>query len=211
MSDVAGGPAPASTSNGRLVPVGLVVLLQIQKKKLNVVTPDGKVYRTTSLIEVESLKVGSGGVIAAIDGGWVLDRHHSGHPAEANEHRPHRVLSIGFTRHYKLIESEFGWAPLGAAGENIVVDTEERLHHEDVAKGFVIRTSGGELELDPPDVLNPCVPFSKFLLRDPGTPARRVVGAQRFLGAGMRGYSMGTSRVPDYATVEKGDLVLRRV
>lgn len=211
MSNVTEGPAADPTPDSRLVPVGLVVLLQIQKQKLNVVTREGKVYRTTSLIAVESLKVGRAGVIAEVDGGWVLDRHHSGHPAEAHEHRPHRILSIGFTRHYKLIESEFGWAPLGAAGENIVVDTEERLYHEDVSKGFVIRTSGGELELDPPDVLNPCVPFSKFLLRGPGAPARGVVRAQRFLRDGMRGYSMGTSRVPDYATVQKGDLVLRRI
>lgn len=206
--------APASrlaSRTSRLVPVGIIALLQIQKEKLNVVTPDGKVYRTGSLVRVDSVKVGRAGVIAEVDGGWVLDRHHSAHPVETAEHRPHRTLSIGFSRHYKLIEGEMGWAPLGVAGENIVVDTEDRLHHEDVSLGFVIRTSDGDLELDPPDVLNPCVPFSRFLLREEGAPPPRLLAALEFLAEGMRGYSMGMSRVPDYATVRTGDLVLRKV
>lgn len=203
-------PSPADTSAG-LVPVGLISLLQIQREKLIGDTPDGQVYRTTSLIKVGELKVGRAGVIAEVDGDWVLDRHHSAHPAEARAHRPDRILSIGFSGHYKLIECEFGWAPPGVAGENIIVDTAERLHHQDVAGGFVIRTSGGDVELDPPDVLDSCVPFSKFLLRDKGTPVRRVVRARKFLGGGMRGYSMGASRIPKYATVRTGDLLLRTV
>ena len=212
MSRLSGAslPDPAATSAG-LVPVGLIALLQIQKERLIGDTTDGQVYRTTSLIKVEELKVGRAGVIAEVDGGWVLDRHHAAHPAETRAHRPGRILSIGFSRHYKLIENEFGWAPPGVAGENIIVDTAERLHHQDVAGGFVIRTSGGDVELDPPDVLDSCVPFSKFLLGDEGTPVRRVVRARRFLGAGMRGYSMGASRIPGYAAVRTGDLVLRKV
>ena len=193
------------------MPVGLIGLLQIQKEKLIADTPDGQVYRTTSLVRVEELKVSRAGVIAEVDSGWVLDRHHMAHPAEARAHRPARILSIGFSRHYKLIENEFGSAPPGAAGENIIVDTAERLHHQDVAGGFVIRTSSGDVELDPPDVLAPCVPFTKFLLRDKGTPAHRVVQAQRFLRAGIRGYAMGAGRIPNYATVRTGDLVLRKV
>ena len=185
-------PAPRLTPlTTRLVPVGIIALLQIQKEKLNVITPEGKVYKADSLVRVDSLKVGRAGVIAEMDGGWVLDRHHSAHPVETLEHRPHRILSIGFSKHYKLIESEMGWAPLGAAGENIVVNTEERLQHQDVSLGFVIRTSEGDLELDPPDVLNPCVPFSRFLLRDEGAPTPRVLAALDSLGAGMRGYSHG--------------------
>ena len=204
-------PPKAIPSTSRLVPIGLISLLQIQKAVLIEDTPDGQVYRTTSLVKVGELKVGRAGIIAEVDGGWVLDRHHSAHPAEARAHRPDRILSIGFGRHYKLMENEFGWAPPGVAGENIIVETAERLHHQDVAGGFVIRTSGGDVELDPPDVLDSCVPFSKFLLGDEGTPVRRVVRARRFLGAGMRGYSMGASRIPEYAAVRTGDLVLRKV
>ncbi len=204
-------PPKPTPSTSRLVPVGLISLLQIQKDKLIGDTPDGQVYRTTSLVAVGELKVARAGVIAEVDGGWVLDRHHTAHPAETRAHRSDRILSIGFSRHYKLIEDEFGWAPPGVAGENIIVDTADRLHHQDVAGGFVIRTSGGDVELDPPDVLDSCVPFSKFLLRDKGTPVRRVVQARKFLGAGMRGYSMGASRIPEYAAVRTGDLVLRNV
>ena len=211
MSQLIGAPVRNPIPDARLVPVGFAVLLQIQKQKLNEITPSGKIYRTNSLVQVDSLRVGRSGVIAEVEGGWVLDRHHAAHPVEARRHRPHRILSIGFSGHYELIESELGFTPLGAAGENIIVETEGRLHQEEVARGFVIRTRDGELELDPPEVLNPCVPFSKFLLRDRGAPARRVVQAQRFLRAGMRGYSMGTSRIPDYATVRTGDLVLRKV
>jgi len=143
-------PPTPTPSTSRLVPVGLISLLQIQKDKLIGDTPDGQVYRTTSLVAVGELKVGRAGVIAEVDGGWVLDRHHTAHPAETRAHRPDRILSIGFSRHYKLIEDEFGWAPPGVAGENIIVDTADRLHHQDVAGGFVIRTSGGDVELDPP-------------------------------------------------------------
>lgn len=194
-----------------LVPVGLIVLLQIQKEKLNVARPGGKRYETTSLVRMRSLKVSREGVIAKLDGGWVLDRHHSAHPTEVPDHRPHRIVSIGFSGHYKLIEREVGWAPLGTAGENIIVDAEERVRHEDVARGFVIRTSAGDLEFDPPDVLNACVPFTRFLLRDQDAPPPRVLPALDFLGGGMRGYSMGAGRVTDYATVRTGDLVLRKV
>ncbi|MXY77870.1 MAG: hypothetical protein F4Y40_12505 [Acidimicrobiia bacterium] len=204
-------PSKPTPSTSRLVMVGLISLLQIQKEKLIGDTPDGQVYRTTSLVRVEELKVGRAGIIAEVDGGWVLDRHHAAHPAETRAHRPDRILSIGFSRHYKLIENEFGWVPPGVAGENIIVDTAERLRHQDVAGGFVIRTSGGDVELDPPSVLDSCVPFSKFLLGDEGTSVRRVVRARRFLGAGMRGYSMGASRIPSYATVRTGDLLLRKV
>ena len=203
-------PNPADRSAG-LVPVGLISLLQIQKEKLIGDTPNGQVYRTTSLVKVGELRVGRAGVITEIDGGWVLDRHHTAHPAGTRAHRPDRILSIGFSGHYKLIENEFGWAPPGVAGENIIVDTAERLRHQDVAGGFVIRTTGGDVEPDPPRVLDACVPFSRFMLRDPGAPPARVLPTLEFLGAGMRGFSMGASRVPNYATVRTGDLVLRKV
>ena len=87
-----------------LIPVGPIVLLQIQKEKLIVGTGNGRFYDTRHLVEVRSLRVGRSGVIARIDGGWVLDRHHAAHPIEVNAHRPHRILSIGFGGHYRLIE-----------------------------------------------------------------------------------------------------------
>ncbi len=199
------------SSKTRLVPMGVIVLAQIQRVKLNTETTDGMVYRTTPLVAVDSFQLCDSGVVARVNGDRLLDRHHRSHPAESVAHRPERVMSIGFSGHYRLIEERFGSAPLGVAGENVIVDLDERVSHDQVASGLVIRTSEGDLELDPPDVLNACVPFTKFLLQDPNASTSRVLAALEFLGAGMRGYSMGAGRVPDYRTVRTGDLVLRKV
>ncbi len=190
-----------------LIPIGSVTLLQISTEKLITNDPAGRTYDVESLVQVPSFMVGTSGVIAQLDGGWVLNRRHAAHPAATVKHDDDRVLSIGFRSHYERMGTG---VPLGVAGENIVVETGERIHPEDVAAGFVIRTSGGDLELDPPKPLTPCVPFAKFIMGDQQATEREVSEVLDRLRGGIRGFGMGTSQIDGYATVQVGDLVFRR-
>lgn len=185
---------------------GEIRLLQIQLEALIVgVRPDRR-YRPEPLRQVDTAALGPRGMIARIDGGWVLDRHHLDHPANGDGD-PARCLSIGFTSHYDEMTDRFGGVKLGIGGENLIVATHRRIRLDDLARGVVIRTAHGDIRLDGVAVAAPCVPFTKHLLGDDDAPADDVKEGRRFLDNGTRGYVMALGHLTETVAIAAGDRV----
>lgn len=168
-----------------------------------------RVYRLDPLVAVEAMTLSTDGVVVRTDRGWVVDRHHAAHPSNSRPN-PDRVLSIGFTSHYAAMRHHFGWADVGDAGENIIVDTDPRISLDDVAGGIVIRRPGGDIELKGAAVAAPCVPFTRFRLGDQSKPLDDVKPHRDFLHNGMRGYVMGLANINGAVEIALGDEVLIR-
>ena len=139
------------------------------------------------------------------DGATRLDIHHAHHPqTRFNGDNP---LSVGFTSHYALMRAEYGGhLANGCAGENILVETQERVTLVMAARGLVIRpANGGELVwLREMQVALPCRPFSGYVM---GLTEASVKEALQFLNDGMRGYYCALAE-PEVATIAVNDEVL---
>jgi hypothetical protein len=187
-------------------PIGPIVRMQVQtlpiKKK-------GEGYLPEYIMEVPSAAVDAWGMIARQGDHWIIDAHHKSHPmSRAGGRRP---LSIGFTGHYALMGQRFGQAPLGIAGENIIVDG-PALALEDLGDGLIIETSTGELvELDRPRVAAPCLEFTSFMLGlDHVAPLDEIEDALAELHDGRRGFIVAADHQSQPVTVSVGDTVYRR-
>ncbi|MCL1587510.1 MAG: hypothetical protein M3092_03755, partial [Actinomycetia bacterium] len=96
--------------------VGEIVRIQIQRIPIKT---KGVSYEPSGIVEVPKASVDASGMVGWHDDVWAIDAHHKAHPASRAGGR--RPLSIGFTGHYALMAERFGNAPLGIAGENIIV------------------------------------------------------------------------------------------
>lgn len=192
-----------------LVRLGRIVRLQIQRDPMIIGVRPERVYRLDPLESVESMTLSPDGVIIKTSGGWVVDRHHAAHPSMGRPN-PERVLSVGFTEHYRLMAEHFGWADLGDAGENIIVESDRRITLDDVAGGIVIRRHDRDVELKGAAVAEPCVPFTRFRLGDQATPLDAVKPHRDFLRQGMRGYVMGLANLDGAVEITLGDEVFLR-
>jgi len=139
--------------------IGSIVRLQIQtlpiKKK-------GEGYLPEYILPIETAAVDAWGMIGRQDDQWIVDAHHKSHPASRAGGR--RPLSIGFTGHYELMGERFDKAPLGIAGENIIIDG-PALALSELGEGLVIETQTGDrVRLDRPRVAAPCLEFTSFML-----------------------------------------------
>lgn len=186
--------------------VGPITRLQIQKERLVVGTRPDRTYRTEPLLSVDSFAVSSEGVIANVDGGWVLDVHHTSHPASTRSELD-RLLSIGFSAHYDAMAERFGAAPYGIAGENIIVDTDRVITEDAIADGLMIQRPDRQIQLKGAAVAEPCVPFTKFMLQDAHAPVDIVKPNRDFLRRGTRGFVMGLDGLDETVAIELGDLV----
>ncbi|MFV1971345.1 MAG: hypothetical protein ACC683_10130, partial [Acidimicrobiia bacterium] len=97
--------------------VGEIVRLQIQRVPVKV---RGEGYLPDKILPVARASVDAWGMLGWHDGAWVVDAHNKAHPSQRGGGR--RPLSIGFTGHYSAMAERFGEAPLGIAGENIIVE-----------------------------------------------------------------------------------------
>jgi hypothetical protein len=160
-----------------------IVRLQAQRSRLKV---DG-VYDPAPLLPSDRALLTRQGVLAAADGGWVIDVHHASHPQ-----RPRwsagATVSVGFTSHYERMWSRFGRRPIGVAGENIIIETDRVWTLEDLADGLVIVTQAGKVRLDGFEVAEPCIPFTRFLSDRPRADAVDLQGDLEFLRLGIRGF-----------------------
>jgi hypothetical protein len=121
------------------------------------------------------------------DGSFTIDVHNSAHPYTKNGGV--NGLSVLFTSHYREMQARFGGhLSTGCAGENILVETQEVVPLEEVARGIVLEAKDGPATLGGVVVAAPCTSFSGFALgsRDPATPDLKR--ALQFLDRGMRGY-----------------------
>lgn len=189
--------------------LGPIRHLQIQREPLRIGVRPDRVYGTGPLASVPALVLSPEGVIAKIDAGWMVDLHHTAHPANAQPNLD-RLLSVGFTSHYAAMADHFGSANLGDAGENLIVETDAVISEDLIAGGLLIERPGGNIELHLPAVAEPCVPFTRFRLGDPEADLDLVEPNREFLRGGMRGYVMGLSNLAGAFEIEVGDLVYAR-
>lgn len=187
-------------------PLGPIVRLQVQRET---VKRKGAGYDPGPILSVPEAAIGPFGMVGRHDGAWVIDVHHKAHPAgRAGGRRP---LSIGFTSHYERMAGRFGSAPLGCAGENVIVGVDRTILPGDLAGRIVILAEDGEVSLTGARVSTPCVEFTSFLLgRDGVAPRGEVADDLAFLDGGTRGYILQVAHLEGPAIVRPGDLVVVR-
>lgn len=183
--------------------LGPIVRIQVQRNPLKA---KGTGFDPGPILAVDEAVIGPPGLVGRYDGVWVVDAHHAHHPqSRAGGRRP---LSIGFTHHYGLMADRFGTAPLGCAGENLIVDTAARVTGEDLSGTVVVRTAGGDIVLGAARVAAPCREFTSFLLgRDDVAPREEIAADLEFLDEGTRGYVLDLSGLDRAAVLRLGDEV----
>lgn len=188
--------------------LGTIVLCQIHTDRM---IHDG-VYRDELLRPVDALWLSPDGVVGLVDERALLHGHHRLHPTRAvgatEKHRtylPHRLLSFGFTSHYRSMAEHFGAAPLGCAAEDIIIEFDERVSLDDVRAGVQIRRGDRTIDLVGAQVAKPCVPFTRYLLGDQLTPEDKVAPHRSFLDDGMRGFIVGLANHTDPVDIIVGD------
>lgn len=118
-------------------------------------------------------------------------------------------MSIGFSGHYDAMAERFGAAPIGIAGENIIVHG-AALWIEDLGEGLIVETVAGELELERPRVAAPCLEFTSFMLGlDTVAPLSEVEDALADLHDGRRGFIVAADHAAQPIEVLVGDKVYR--
>ena len=184
--------------------LGKIARLQIQRGSLTIGSGPTRYFDPAALLAVDELFLTSGGAFArTADGSCLVDVHHAAHPFTRS--RGENTLCFGFARHYEAMRDHFGEPfAFGCAAENIIVDGRaSRVTLADVAAGIVIETDQGPATLTNVIVAVPCMPFSKYALRDPDASPEAIKSALQFLNDGMRGFYCGFPD-PKTATIRIG-------
>ena len=183
--------------------IGAIARLQIQ---VNPLTASG-VYEPQHLVSVERASLSAAGMLGWDGRAWVVDAHHTAHPRSRGGGR--RALSVGFSGHYEAMTARFGAAPVGIAGENVVVEGPP-LRHPEIRGGLLLRrTDGTEIELRGPRVASPCAEFTSFLMGFDGPRPRDEIAAElSFLDAGTRGYIVDVGHLEGVEEIRVGDEIL---
>ena len=116
-------------------------------------------------------------------------------------------MSVGFTGHYALMEDRFGSAPVGIAGENIVIEG-PALSLGDLGEGLVVENGAGDLiSLERPRVAAPCVEFTSFMLGlDEVAPLAEIEEPLGDLHDGRRGFIVAADHSPQPIDIARGDM-----
>lgn len=195
-----------------LVPLGRIVRLQVQIAHLKRGEQPRRWYDPSPIAEVATLRLEDGGVTGVgADGTIHHDVHHRDHPI--SRHRGDNGVSVGFTSHYAAMRDRFGdHLPDGVAGENVLVESDDR-HTVDALGGtLLIETGDGIARLDEVIVAPPCVEFTRFCMQWPrdARPDRTVTEALRFLDDGMRAfYARADLAASTVRELRVGDMVYR--
>ncbi len=185
--------------------LGRIVRLQIHPESLK----RGDVYDPTPLLEVERGSIDASGMLGWDGTGWAVDIHHGAHPRVKGG--GHKALSIGFVAHYERMAERFGEAPIGIAGENIVVDG-PAVTAQDVAAGLVVRTQDGAVfELRSPTPAVACPGFTSHLLKSATVlPRAEIAEHLAFLSTGTRGFILSVDHIDRPVEISVGDEVFTR-
>ena len=184
-------------------PIGEIVLLQIHRIPIKT---KGIGYDPSGIQEVSKASVDTSGMLGWHEGVWAVDVHHKAYPAgRAGGRRP---LSVGFTGHYALMADRFNSAPLGIAGENIIVQGPP-FSLEDLGSGIVIVASDGtEILLGHPRVAAPCLEFTSFMLGlDQVAPLDEIEQSLNDLHNGRRGFIVAADPANTPVEISLGDQV----
>lgn len=179
-----------------------IAQLQIQRRRLKA----GEVYDPAPLLSSDRALLSREGVLAAADGGWVVDVHHASHP-QRPRWSPDATVSVGFTSHYEKMWSRFERRPWGVAGENIIVETDRIWTLDDLAGGLVVVTAFGEIRLDGFEIAQPCIPFTRFLSGRPDADAADLQTDLAFLRDGVRGFVTAMDDIQAPVEIRVGDEV----
>lgn len=183
--------------------LGPIVRLQVQRNPLKTRRIG---YDPSGILAVDEAAIGPQGMVGRHQDSWVIDAHHAAHPRSQAGGR--RALSIGFTGHYDLMADRFGSAPLGCAGENMIVATPERIFTADLAGTIVVDSSGGAVELRRARVAAPCAEFTSWVKGlDSVVDKRDQPEDIAFLDDGMRGYILDVAHLEHPMVVRLGDEV----
>jgi len=198
MSEQRSSPSPGES-------LGRVVRLQIHPESLK----RDDVYDPSRLVAVERGSIDASGMLGWDGSGWAVDIHHEAHPRAKGG--GHKALSIGFVGHYDRMAERFGEAPIGIAGENIIVDG-PAIPADVVAAGLVIRTQDGAvLELRSPTPALACPGFTSYLLKSESVLARDEIAEHlAFLSTGTRGFILSVEHIDRPVQISIGDEVFTR-
>jgi hypothetical protein len=190
----------------KVTPLGRIARLQVQR---DTVKRKGEGYDATPILAVDEAAIGPLGIVGRHDDAWVVDVHHRAHPSGKGGGR--RALSIGFTSHYDRILERFGSAPVGCAGENVIVEVDRVIGLDDLSGEVVIVSDGGEVSLTGARVATPCLEFTSFLLgRSEVAPRVEIADDVAFLDGGTRGYILDVAHLERPMRVRVGDQVMVR-
>lgn len=180
--------------------LGEVVLLQVHGDHVKRLDR----YDPAPLIQVEEAAVAREGMLGWTGDAWVVDKHHQVYP----EPGPRRPLSIGFTSHYAKMQDRYGDIALGAAGENIVIETGHVLALGDLGERVIVRGENREVVLLPVKVAKPCLQFSSYLRQLPEVGSYADLAEDLvFLGEGTRGFIVTMGEDGEPARIRVGDEV----
>lgn len=184
-------------------PIGAISRLQIQRTPIKT---KGLGYDPAGILEVPKASVDAWGMVGWHDDVWAVDAHHKAHPS--SRARGRRPLSIGFTGHYALMAERFAAAPIGIAGENIIIEG-PALTLDDLGNGLVIVASNGtEVLLERPRVAAPCLEFTSFMLGlDHVAPLEEIEGPLADLHDGRRGFIVAADHASSPVEITVGDEV----
>jgi hypothetical protein len=186
--------------------LGPIIRIQVQRNPLKV---KGASFDPEPILVVAEAVIGPPGLVGRHEGGWVVDAHHASHPASRGGGR--RAVSMGFTEHYARMAGRFGTAPLGCAGENLIVEIERRVTLADLEGSVVVRTTEGAVLLGAARVAAPCREFTSFMLGRPDVaPLDEVSDDLAFLEDGTRGYILDLAPLKGAHRIRVGDQVFVR-
>jgi hypothetical protein len=182
--------------------VGKIVRLQIQRVPIKV---KGVGYLAQEILPIERAAVDAWGMLGWHNDAWVVDAHNKAHPSRRGGGK--RPLSVGFTGHYAAMAERFGDAPVGIAGENIIVDGPP-LWLADLRDGLIVDAADGELLLEGPRVAAPCAEFASFMLgMDDVAPVSDIEDALADLHDGRRGFIVAANHASRPVELTLGDKV----
>jgi len=184
--------------------VGEIVRLQVQRVPIKV---KGVGYLPDEILPVARASVDAWGMVGWHDGAWIVDAHNRAHPSRRGGGR--RQLSVGFTGHYAAMAQRFDDAPIGIAGENMIIDGPP-LRLSDLGAGLIVEASEGDLLLERPRVAAPCAEFTSFMLGlDDVAPVSEIEDALAELHDGRRGFILAADHAAQPVSVTLGNKVYR--
>lgn len=182
------------------VKLGEVALLQVHGDQVKRI---GR-YDPAPLIQVEEASVARDGMLGWTGSAWVVDKHHEAWP----EPGPRRPLSIGFTSHYAKMRERYWDIALGAAGENVVIETDRVMALDELGERLIVRGDNREAVLLPVKVAKPCLQFSSYMRRLPEVGSIQELAEDLvFLGEGTRGFIVTMDESGEPVRVRVGDEV----
>ena len=147
-----------------MTPFATVVRLQVQPTHLKPRPSGSGHYDPAPLVRCDALEVDERGCVGLVGERRVLDLHHADHPSTRNKRL---VNSVSFLprAHYERMRARYGPHVVdGAAGENVLLDTEGPWVEQDLEGPLWVELDGRPVPVTGAMAAPPCVEFSRWVL-----------------------------------------------